>query len=174
MLTGVSRSTDPAEWESQLDTFTRRNKGRLTVLAIDDLRFGARAVESGFVLRSAGYDPVTKRIEVTLGDPEHEARRVTRAIGAVDSIDVSADPSGRGAVAPARAARAREEEAWPAAAGHRAPDHARWRAHGADVRGGVNGTADDPDEEHARETGGALLSSRSGVDVGYAGTYYTS
>jgi nucleotide-binding universal stress UspA family protein len=95
VLTGVSRSTDPAEWEAQLAAFTRRNKGRLTVLDIDELVSGARLVESGYVLLGAGYDPATKRVELTLGDPQHETRRVTRVIGTVDSIDVSADPVGQ-------------------------------------------------------------------------------
>jgi len=47
------------------------------------------------VLLGAAYDATTKRIELTLGDAARSARRVTRTIGAVNSVTIEADASGR-------------------------------------------------------------------------------
>jgi nucleotide-binding universal stress UspA family protein len=95
MLTGSTDSHDPAEWEAQLRALSVRNQGRPTVLEVDDLLFSAQVVESGYVLLGAAYDAKMKRIEITLGDAAHGARRVTRVIGAVESVAIEADPTGR-------------------------------------------------------------------------------
>ncbi|HKH90404.1 MAG TPA: universal stress protein [Gemmatimonadaceae bacterium] len=95
MLTGSTESRDPTEWESQLRGFSQRNHGRSTVVEVDDLMFSAQVVESGYVLLGAAYDPKSKRIELTLGDAAQGARRVTRTMGAVDSITIQADETGR-------------------------------------------------------------------------------
>jgi len=95
MLTGSTESRDPTEWESQLRGFSQRNHGRPTVVEVDDLMFSAQVVESGYVLLGAAYDPSSKRIALTLGDAEHGARHVTRAMGVVDSITILADAAGR-------------------------------------------------------------------------------
>ena len=95
MLTGSTESRDPTEWESQLRGFSQRNHGRPTVVEVDDLMFSAQVVESGYVLLGAAYDPSAKRIALTLGDAEHGARHVTRAMGVVDSITILADAAGR-------------------------------------------------------------------------------
>jgi nucleotide-binding universal stress UspA family protein len=94
-LTGSSESRDPKEWEVQLRGLSQRNHGRPTVVEVDDLMFSAQVVESGYVLLGAAYDPDTKRIELTLGDAAQSARRVTRTMGAVDSVTIEADASGR-------------------------------------------------------------------------------
>jgi nucleotide-binding universal stress UspA family protein len=95
MLAGSAESSDAAQWESQLRALSQRNHGRPTVVEVDDVLFGAQVVESGYVLLGAAYDPRTKRIEITLGDAAQSARRVTRAIGAVDSVAIAADETGR-------------------------------------------------------------------------------
>jgi nucleotide-binding universal stress UspA family protein len=94
-LTGATRSTDPDEWAVQLSDFTARNRGRRAVLDVEDLLFAAKVMETGFVFLEAAYDGATKRVDLTLGDPDHDARRVTRTVGVVDSIEVTAAPDGR-------------------------------------------------------------------------------
>jgi nucleotide-binding universal stress UspA family protein len=93
-LTGATRSTDPDDWALQLRDFTARNRGRRAVLDVEDLLFAAKVTETGFVFREAAYDEATKRVDLTLGDPDHDARRVTRTVGVVDSIEVTAAPDG--------------------------------------------------------------------------------
>ena len=95
VLTGTSDSTDPAEWEVQLAAFTCRNRGRQTVVDIEQVAIGSRVVESGYVLLGAAYVPHARHIALILGDSDHAARRVTRTIGTVDSVSVSADPMGK-------------------------------------------------------------------------------
>ena len=95
MLTGSTKSTNPAEWESQLHALSARSHGRPTVLEVDDPMFNAQVVESGYVLLGLAYDPVKRQVEITLGDAAHGARRVARAIGAVESLVLEADETGR-------------------------------------------------------------------------------
>jgi Universal stress protein UspA and related nucleotide-binding proteins len=94
-LTGVTRSSDPAEWEEQLHALSLRNHGRPTVVEVDDRMFGAQVVESGYLLLGADYDAKARRIELTFGDAAQGTRRVTRAIGAVDSVTIESDAAGR-------------------------------------------------------------------------------
>ena len=95
LLTGATESSEPAEWEPLLRALTQRNRGRSTVVEVDDLLLGAQVMESGYVLRSAAYDPRTKRIELSVGDAAQSDRRVTRVIGGVNSVAVEADATGR-------------------------------------------------------------------------------
>jgi nucleotide-binding universal stress UspA family protein len=95
LQTGATLSHDPAEWQTQLRALSQRNAGRPTVVEVDDLAYGAQVIESGYVLLGIAYDPKTQRLEMTLGDEAHGARRVTRVIGAVDSVAIAADTSGR-------------------------------------------------------------------------------
>lgn len=94
-LAGTSESNDPAEWETQLRGLSQRNQGRPTVVEVNDIRFGAQVIESGYLLLGAAYDPRSKRIELTLGDEAGGARRVTRAMGDIDSVAIAADSTGR-------------------------------------------------------------------------------
>lgn len=95
LLTGASRSTEPDEWKTQLDAFTRRNRGRHVVLDVEDLIFGARVIESGLELVRAVCDPDIGRIELTVAYPDRSTHRITRVIGAIQSVDVAADSTGR-------------------------------------------------------------------------------
>jgi hypothetical protein len=94
-LTGLTRSTDAGEWGVQLDDFTVRNSGRLATLEAEDLLFAAKVLETGFVFLEVSYDSASKRIVLTLGDPDRDQHRVTRLIGSVDSIEMTARPDGR-------------------------------------------------------------------------------
>jgi hypothetical protein len=94
-LSGATRSTRSAEWATQLADFTDRNRGRAVVLDVEDQLFGSKVVETGFVLLGASYNAPVHHIAVVLGDADSRARRLTRIIGAVDSVDVIADAAGR-------------------------------------------------------------------------------
>lgn len=91
LLTGASRSTEPHEWQTQLDAFTQRNRGRPVVLDVEDLLFGARMIERGLTLDRAAYDPATERIEITVADPAHATHRTSRIFGIVDAVDITTD-----------------------------------------------------------------------------------
>ena len=95
LLTGASRSSEPDEWQTQLDALTRRNRGRHVVLDVEDLIFGARVVESGLEFQRAACDPGVRRIELTVAEPDRPTRRITRVIGTVQSVDIAADPTGK-------------------------------------------------------------------------------
>ena len=95
LLTGASRSTEPSEWQTQLDAFSARNRGRPVVLDVEDLIFGARVVESGLELVRVVCDPEVRRIELTVADVGRPTHRITRVIGTVQSVDVVADPMSR-------------------------------------------------------------------------------
>ena len=95
VLSGTSRSTEPGEWQAQLDGFTERNRGRRVVLDAEDLVFGARVVESGLEFVHAICHPEFRRIELTVADPDRPAHRITRIIGVVQSVRVEADDAGR-------------------------------------------------------------------------------
>ena len=94
-LAGTSHSTKPAEWQVQLDAFTVRNQGRQVALDLEDLVFDARVVETGLELVHAAYDPAAARVELTVADPARAAHRITRVVGAVDAVDVTAGAGGR-------------------------------------------------------------------------------
>ena len=95
LVTGSTESSDPAEWKSLFGALSRRNQGRPVVVEVDDVVYGVQVVESGYVLVGVTYDAKMKRIELTVGDREEGARRVTRIIGVVDSVAVEADSMGR-------------------------------------------------------------------------------
>lgn len=95
MLEGATRSTRSAEWAAQLADFTDRNRGRPVVLDVENLLFGSKVVETGFVLLGASYNASVHHIAVVLGDADRGARRLTHIIGAVDAVDVIADAAGR-------------------------------------------------------------------------------
>jgi nucleotide-binding universal stress UspA family protein len=95
MLTGMSESSNPVEWPEQLDAFTRRNRGRATVVEEDDRRMGAHVLERGYRLLGAAYDPRDHQVELMLGGTRPDEAYVTRHIGDVDFLTVATDPQGR-------------------------------------------------------------------------------
>lgn len=94
-LAGMSHSTQPAEWQSELDAFTERNHGRRVALDLEDFVFGARIVETGLELVCATYDPASADIELTVADPTRADHRITRIVGGVDAVDVTSAVAGR-------------------------------------------------------------------------------
>ena len=95
LLTGTSESSDATTWATQLAAFTQRNRGRRTVVEIDDPTLGAQVLERGYMLIGAAYDPRDRRVELMLGEKDPALRRVTRSMSAVDTITVAADSRGR-------------------------------------------------------------------------------
>jgi universal stress protein E len=87
-VTGLSESSQPAEWIAQLDGFSRRNEGRPVVLEEDAPDFGAQLVASGLRLLGATYDRHDRRVELMLGDGAAGGRRLTHSIGDVHAVAI--------------------------------------------------------------------------------------
>ena len=82
------------DWDTRLDTFTRRNAGRPVVLEVDDPEFGARAQEHGYPLTGVSYDHHDHQVHIMLGAVGDMKRHLSRGIGDVTSIDVTTDGNG--------------------------------------------------------------------------------
>ena len=94
VLHGTSTSGSPADWPQQLSEFTRRNRGRLTSLEVDDPSIGAQTQETGYALVGASYDSHDARVELMFGLPRADAPHLTRSIAHVDSVAVQSAPTG--------------------------------------------------------------------------------
>ena len=94
VLDGTSTSGSPADWPQQLSEFTRRNRGRLTSLEVDDPSIGAQTQETGYALVGASYDSHDARVELMFGLPRADAPHLTRSIAHVDSVAVQSAPTG--------------------------------------------------------------------------------
>lgn len=88
-------SLEPSRWASELDTFTKRNVGRLASLEVDDPEMGAQAQEHGWPLLGVTWDHHDERIDIMLGDFEGVGRHLTRGIAGVTGIDLLKDESGK-------------------------------------------------------------------------------
>lgn len=83
------------EWADALDTFTRRNAGRLAALEVDDPEMGAQSQERDYPFLGASWDRHDERVEIMLGDFEGVGRHLTRGISGVTGIDLLRDERGR-------------------------------------------------------------------------------
>ncbi len=95
LITGTSASGKPEEWAIQLDAFSRRNRGRRTVVEFDDRARGAQVLEDGYPFQGVTFDPHEKRVELMLGDGKGSSPHVTRGIGNVQEVSIATDGSGR-------------------------------------------------------------------------------
>jgi len=95
LLNGMSESSDPVEWPVQLEAFTRRNRGRATIVEEDDNALGAHLLERGYLLLGAAYDAHDRRVELMLGGDRPDEAYVTRHIADVDFLTVASDATGR-------------------------------------------------------------------------------
>ena len=91
-MSGTTESRVPLEWAAAIENFSRRNRGRRTIVEIDDTAFGAQILESGFVLQGAAYDHHDGRIELMFGDGA--TGHLTRTIANATSISVYTDHLG--------------------------------------------------------------------------------
>src|SRR5581483_2816699 len=93
-ITGVSTGRSPDQWAAQLDGFSRRNRGRRTVLEVDDQTVGIQVQATGHALLGAVYDPNDKQIDIMLGRPDDATSHLTHAIRDVTAVAVQSDPQG--------------------------------------------------------------------------------
>jgi nucleotide-binding universal stress UspA family protein len=94
-VTGVFESHTPEEWAAQLDGLSRRNRGRRSVFEVDDPHIGTQTQAAGYALFGVAYDHKDRRVEIMLGDPEHETTHLTHTIRDVTTIAVQSDPGGK-------------------------------------------------------------------------------
>jgi nucleotide-binding universal stress UspA family protein len=87
---GANASTAiPKErWAAELESFTKKNLGRLAALEIDDPDLGAQAQERDYPFLGVSWDHQDERVQIMLGDFDATGRHLTRGIGGVTSVDV--------------------------------------------------------------------------------------
>jgi nucleotide-binding universal stress UspA family protein len=95
LLAGTSTSRVPLEWNEELQTFVRRNRGRRTRLEIEDPSLGAQVQETGYALVGAAYDAHDERVELMFGGLHAGEAHLTHSLGGVDSISVQCDAAER-------------------------------------------------------------------------------
>lgn len=103
---GVATSEHSQEWSAALDAFTRRNAGRDVMLEVSEPEHGAQVTGHGYTLTGVTYEPATRDVEITVGDPNHPLRHLTRSVRRPDSITLTAASHGRGEVLDIRHDRA--------------------------------------------------------------------
>jgi hypothetical protein len=91
----MDRTFERGEWVGTLKEFTERNAGRVTILEVDGVEFGAQEEESGLPLRGIAFDPRDGRVEIMLGEQADTATHLTRTVERPERIDVTADERGR-------------------------------------------------------------------------------
>lgn len=91
LMVGTSTSRMSTEWNEELQTFIRRNRGRRTTLEIDDPSLGAQVQETGYALVGAAYDAHDDRVELMFGGMHTGEAHLTHSLGGVDSICVQCD-----------------------------------------------------------------------------------
>jgi hypothetical protein len=90
----VNERIPESNWKDELQEFTNRNAGRLTVLEEDDTEFGAQEEEQGVELRGVAFDPHDRSVAIMLGElrgTEH----LTHVVREVEGIDVLKSAQGR-------------------------------------------------------------------------------
>lgn len=92
---GASSTVARDEWATELESFSKRNLGRLASLEVDDPDLGAQAQERDYPFLGAAWDHHDERIQVMLGDFNATGRHLTRGIGGVTAVDILRDETGR-------------------------------------------------------------------------------
>lgn len=87
-MEGTSSLRVPAEWDTELSAFVRRNRDRPTRLEIDDPVIGAQVQETGLALVGATYDSHDRQVALMFAGRE---AHFTRTLGDVRVIAVSSD-----------------------------------------------------------------------------------
>lgn len=91
----MDRRIPPSEWVSELQSFTRRNASRLTVLETGYPEIGSQEQEYDYPLRGVAYDPRDRRVEIMLGDLGRTSPHLTHTIGGVISLELLVGENGR-------------------------------------------------------------------------------
>jgi hypothetical protein len=84
-----------SQWAGELQAFSARNAGRITVLEEQDNTIGAQEEAHGYPLRGVSYDRRDDRVEVMLGDLTGTEHHLTRSITDVREMDRMLDANGR-------------------------------------------------------------------------------
>jgi hypothetical protein len=82
----VTKKIPENTWAMELHRFTRRNAGRCAMLEIDEMDFGAEALEHGFPLRGITYDSGAERLQITLDNEASAEMKLTHVIGDATAI----------------------------------------------------------------------------------------
>lgn len=93
-VTGVFESHTPDHWAAQLDGFSRRNRGRLVALEVDDPHTGTQLQAAGYALFGAVYDHNDRSVQIMLAHPGAESAHLTHVIRNVTAVAVRSDQSG--------------------------------------------------------------------------------
>lgn len=86
---GRFMSLDRTEWSAPLEAFSARNRGRRTVLEVDDPAIGAQVQQRGYVLMGATWDHRAERIELMFGGAANSPH-FTRSIANATQIAILA------------------------------------------------------------------------------------
>lgn len=95
LVTGVFETRKASDWPAELDGFSRRNRGRETMLEVDDPAVGRRMQARGYVLLGAAFDRKDRRAELMLGDPAVTTAHLTHTMPNVSLVAVRSAPSGK-------------------------------------------------------------------------------
>lgn len=99
-------SHDPEEWPTLLEELSARSANRRVRLEVDDPTLGAQVQGEGLRFMGAAYDTHDRRVEIMLGDGVGVSSHLTRSLGGVDAVSVSADGTGRDAALDVRQGQA--------------------------------------------------------------------
>ena len=83
-----------SDWAAELQSFTTRNAGRITMLEEYDREMGPLDVERDYPLRGISYDRRDDRIDIMLGDRSEPGRHFTHTIGDILFVGVVSDGNG--------------------------------------------------------------------------------
>jgi nucleotide-binding universal stress UspA family protein len=86
-----SAHDDQKGWVQKLDEFSRRNRGRRSLLEINDPAVGAQVEMKGYRVLGATYDVPSKRVQLMFGSTESAEPHLVRGISNVKSVEILAD-----------------------------------------------------------------------------------
>jgi hypothetical protein len=82
------------DWVGELQAFTTRNAGRITLLEEFGSELGPVDIERDFPLRGVSYDRHDDQIDIMLGDRSGSGRHLTHTIGDVLFVGLVSDRNG--------------------------------------------------------------------------------
>lgn len=95
VLSGAVEVRTPESWMMLLDDFSRRNRGRMATVEVDDLDLGTQVIESGYTLQGASYDDRNDQVELMLAAKKDRMQHVTRTVNGVESVAIGTNSDGR-------------------------------------------------------------------------------
>jgi len=86
-----STHDDQKGWVQKLDEFSRRNRGRRSLLEINDPAVGAQVEMKGYCLLGATYDVPSKRVQLMFGSTDTAEPHLVRGISNVKAVEILTD-----------------------------------------------------------------------------------